>query len=416
MFTLFFTLIIIILTFLSAYFSSSETALFSLSSMKIKKYLTSSDQRRRLIAQLVMRPRDLLVTVFMLNTLVNILIQNVTSHMVGESSGWDLKIGVPLILTLVFGEIIPKYVGLQNNVTISYHVIRTINFLQNLLSPLRKLTIAITAPVSHILFFFLKKEETLSKDEIEHTLKTSEDHGVLHPEEAELVRGYLTLQDVSVKEIMRPREDVLYYNIEEPLTKLTHLFVDQECTRVPVADKNFENVMGIISAKEFFLKSKELTQPKDLIKYVTKPYFVPETSPAKTLMRRLEENQQVMAIAVNEYGSITGLVTTEDLVEIVIGDIADRRDQKLLYTKAGKNEIIASGKLELSEFNDLFDVELISPTNMVTIGGWLTEKVGMIPKSGSTFEIDDLLFQVLSSEPNRIKRLYIRKLMKRKKG
>jgi magnesium and cobalt exporter, CNNM family len=409
-------LIILFLTFWSGFFSSSETALFSLSSMKIKSYLDSTDPKRKLIAKLVMQPRDLLVTVFMLNTLVNILLQNTTSSLFGESSGWDLKVGVPFVLTLVLGEIIPKYVGMQNNVSLSDRVIYIINFLQNLISPLRKLTIAVTAPVSHLMFFFLQKEESISKEELEYTLKTSEEHGVLHPEEAELVRGYLHLQDVSVKEIMRPREDVLYYHMDEPLTKLTYLFVDLECTRVPVADKNFDNVYGIISVKDFFLKRRELAEPKDVMNFLTKPFFVPETIPARALMKRLDENQQVMAIAVNEYGSITGLATSEDLVEVVVGEIVDRRDQKTLYTKAGKNEIIASGKLELAEFNHLFDSDLESETDMVTIGGWLTEKMGTIPKSGTTFETDGFLFQVLSSEPTRIKRLYIRKLMKRKKS
>ena len=100
-----------------------------------------------------MRPRDLLVTVFMLNTLVNILLQNVTSSLFGEGSGWDLKVGVPFVLMLVFGEIIPKYLGMQNNVAISDYVVNSINFLQNLISPIRKLTIAITNPVSQLFFF-----------------------------------------------------------------------------------------------------------------------------------------------------------------------------------------------------------------------------------------------------------------------
>lgn len=406
--------LVVILTLCSGYCSSSETALFSLSAMKIKSYQDSNDPKRKLIAKLVMRPRDLLVTVFMLNTLVNILLQNVTSSLFGEGSGWDLKVGVPFVLMLVFGEIIPKYLGMQNNVAISDYVVHSINFLQNLISPLRKLTIAITNPVSQLFFFFLKKEDSISKEELKHTLKTSEEHGILHPEEAELVRGYLLLQEVSVKEIMRPREDVLYYHTEEPLTKLTYLFVDLECTRVPVSDRNFDNVFGIISSKEFFLKRNELKEPKDVLKVISKPFFVPETTPARTLMKRFDENNQVMAIVVNEYGSITGLVTSEDLVEIVVGEIIDRRDQKTLYTKAGKNEIIASGKLELSEFNNIFDSDLESETDMVTIGGWLTEKMGTIPKSGTTFESDGFLFQVLSSEPTRIKRLYIRKMVKKK--
>src|SRR5690606_13399137 len=132
------------------------------------------------------------------------------------------KVGVPLILTLVFGEIIPKYIGMQNNASVAYLVAPLINQFQIWLKPLRHWIIAITYPISRLLFFYLEKEDSISKEELEHVLKTSEQHGVLSPDEAELVSGYLNLQDSIVKELMRPREDILYYNINDPLTKLTY--------------------------------------------------------------------------------------------------------------------------------------------------------------------------------------------------
>ncbi len=123
-----------------------------------------------------------------------------------------------------------------------------------------------------------------------------------------------------------------------------------------------------------------------------------------------------MAMVVDEYGSISGLITWEDLAEVVIGSIADLRDQKSLYTKAGENEIIASGKLELDAFNEVFHSNLESQNNLMTIGGWLTEQLGDIPKNGTKYETEHFLFQVLSAEPNRIRRLYIRKLNKKKQN
>ena len=241
-------------------------------------------------------------------------------------------------------------------------------------------------------------------------MKTSQEYGVLDTDEAELVWGYLNLQDATVKELMRPREDILYYNIEDPLTKLTYLFVDQECTRIPVCKKNIDEVIGIISSGQFFIHRHDLQDPQNLEKYLTKPYYIPEATPARMLLRRFNERRQEIAIVVDEYGSISGLITYEDLVEVVIGEISDLRDQKSLYTKAGENEIIASGRLELAEFNEIFNAELVSPSNMVTIGGWLTEQLGDIPKSGTKYETPNFLFQVLAAEPNRVKRLYIRKL------
>jgi putative hemolysin len=123
----------------------------------------------------------------------------------------------------------------------------------------------------------------------------------------------------------------------------------------------------------------------------------------------LDERNHEVAMVVDEYGSITGLICYEDLVEVVIGEIADRRDEKKLYTRSGKNVIITSGKLELSEFEEIFGVGLSSANNMMTVGGWLTEQLGDIPKSGSNFQIGDFFFHILAADPNRIVRLYIRK-------
>jgi putative hemolysin len=401
---------LIFLTFCSGYFSASEIALFSLSSTKIKAYQSDPDPRKQLITKLVLTPHDLLVTVFMLNTLVNILIQNTASDMFGKSAGWGLKVGFPLVITLVFGEIIPKYIGLQNNISLSYYVAPSINMLQYLLKPIRKLIIDITAPISRVLFFYLRKEQDISKEELRHMLKTSQEHGVLQSDETELVWGYLNLQDAFVKELMRPREDVLYYDIAEPLTKLNYLFVDQQCSRLPVCDKSLDNVLGIITARNFFMHRHALFTGNQLIPFLSKPFYVPETTPARKLLNRFDEQKQVFAIVVNEYGTISGLITREDLVEVVIGEISDLRDVKSLYTKAGDNEIIASGRLELAEFNEIFNVNLVSENNLLTIGGWLIEHIGDIPKSGTKYETHQLLFQVLAADPNRIRRLYIRKL------
>lgn len=408
--TLFLSFSLLLLTFFSGYFSGSETALFSLSSIKLKTYEKAHDPRKRLIAKLLHHPRDLLVTVFMMNTLVNILLQNVASDMFGEEAGWDLKVGVPLVLTLFLGEIIPKNLCMEHNVRVSYLVIPSINFFHQALKSVRKLTVAVTQPISRVMFFFLKREESISKEELEHVLKTSEEHGVLHPDEARLVWGYLEFQNTTVKEIMAPKEDVLYFDINDPIKKLVHLFVDEECSRIPICDGDLDNVIGILHSKQFFLYNDQWKVNDDIRPSLSKPYYIPETTLAKSLLKQLDEADEVLAMVVDEYGSIEGLVSREDIAELVVGDITDKRDHKPLYTVAGKHEIIASGKLELTEFNRLFNTELSSESNMVTIGGWLIESMGEIPKSGTQYKTDKFLFQVLASEPNRVRRLYIRQL------
>lgn len=396
---------LLILTFLSGYFSASEAALFSLSSMRVKAYRDDSNPRRRLVAQLVLQPRDLLVTIFMLNTLVNILIQNVSSNM---GAGWGYKVVLPLVLTLLFGEIIPKYLGLQNNVALSYWVAPVINLLQRLLSPIRRIIIAITTPISRGMFFFLKKEESLSREELTHVLESSEAHGLITPDEAELVWGYLDLQEILVKELMRPREDMVCYNILEPLSKLEHLFVAHERSRLPVYEGELDKMQGILSAKAYILHNFKTSD--EIRPFLDKPLYVPENTPVRNLLKRFEEFNQEMAIVVDEYGSVAGLITKEDIIELVVGKVMEQQDQKILYTRSGKDEIIASGKLDLAVFNEIFDVDLQSEHNLATLGGWLIEQIGDIPKSGTQYSTEQFLFQILAAEPRRIRRLYVRKL------
>lgn len=402
-------LTLLVLLFCSAWISSAETALFSLSSHKLKSYRHDRDPTRRLIAQLLSHPRDLLVTVFMINTFVNIILQNVASDMFGLESGWGLKVGIPLLLTLVFGEIIPKYIGLQNNVSIAHRAAPAVEKLQDYLSWIRKMFIAITTPISRIMFFFLRKEKGISKEEIEHVLETSLQHGVLSREESDLLSGYLRFQDSFVKELMRPKEEILFYDIAQPLSKLIYLFIEEGYTRVPVCQKSLDVVLGIISLPEFYTIQNALFSPSDLIPHLTKPFYVPETTPAKVVLKRLDEHGDVLALVVDEYGTITGLISREDLIEKVIGQIEDAKDQVPLFIKAGKNEVIASGKWELSEFNEYFHSTLESVGSMVTIGGWLTEQVGEIPKSGSKYDLQGFHFKILASNPKRITRIFIRK-------
>ncbi|HRD56352.1 MAG TPA: hemolysin family protein [Parachlamydiaceae bacterium] len=405
-----FIVLLVLLTFTAGFFSSTETAFFSLPTTKIKTWLHSSDKKKVLAARLLSHPRDLLVTVFMLNTLSNILLQNTASAMFGRGASWLLKIGVPFILTLIFGEIIPKYIGIQNNSFLTYTTAPAISFIQNLLAPVRKAIIYITEPISRFLFFFLKKEERLSEDEVEYLLNESEKSGVLDKKEAELVKGYLTLQRVQVKEAMRPKEDILFYKIEEPLSKLIYLLVDQQCSKIPVCDEKLDHLLGIISAKTFFLNRDEIYKSGQLLPFLSKPFYVPENTMAPLLLTRFNEKKEEMAIIVDEYGSICGLITYEDLNELVVGDIHDLRDQKKLYTKQSEDAIITNAKLELSMINEIFKSDLKSDSGMVTIAGFLLEKLGEIPKTSEKHEIDGFLFQILSSNPNRIKRVYIRKL------
>ncbi len=392
--------------------SSSETALFSLSSMQVQSFKKSQNLRKQLAANLLESPRDLLITLIMLNVILSIVVQNIVSNIFGDFSGWWLNVGVPLALTLIFGDFIPKSLGIANNARLAPAVAPTLSVLNRLLWPIRVVLMRVTSVVSRISFFFLQEEQEISTEELQHALRTSRATGVLAEDEAELMRGYLNLQNSTAKGFLRPREEVLFFDISEPISKLIHLFVDQECTRIPVCENEMENIIGIISSGQFFLHRDSLKESRDILPLIKKPFFVPETTQGQALLDQMYEKKETLAIVVDEYGAFSGVLTIEDLVESVVGEIFDRRDEKSRYTRSGNDVIIASGKLELIELENIFDVALKSENNMVTVGGWLIEQIGDIPKSGHKHSYKNLLFHVLSSDEKRIRRIYIRRQAK----
>lgn len=402
----------VFLILLSGFLSGSETALFSLSPASIKAYRNTNDPRLRLIGQMMERPRDVLVTILILNILANVLIQNTISTIFDPFQSWGLKIGVPLALTLIFGEVLPKSLAMPNHVQIAYRVAPWIAGAARILRPIRGPLTKTTSVISRFLFFFLREEKEISPEELRHVLKTSEERGILMPIESELIGGLLDLQNSLVREHMRPREEIFFYDLQEPLSQLMNLFIDQQITRVPVCDGDLENIKGMISARQFFFHKNQIRTPNDLIAFLKKPYYVPESTRAWTSLRNLRDRRINIAIVVDEYGSISGLITQEDLVEAVIGEIADARDTKNLYTRSSEEVIIASGKLELSEFKEIFGIPLKSKENIVTLGGWLIEQLGDIPAAGTKYATDQFLFYILAAEPNRIRRIYVRRLKK----
>ncbi|MCB1107923.1 MAG: HlyC/CorC family transporter [Chlamydiia bacterium] len=409
--------VLAVLIFMSAFLSASETALFSLSSMKVRAYRHGGDPRGKLIARLLSQPRKLLVTILMLNVVMNILVQNVVSGIFGTFSSWAFTVGIPLALTLIFGEVIPKTIAYARNSWIAYHAAPFIRGVEWLLKPIRDAITFITTGISKFFFFYLRIEKEIGIEELKLALRTSQETGAVSTEEAKLVRGYLNLEEDIVKELMSPRNEVIFFNINDPISELVRLLVDEECTRIPVCNGNIENVLGVMTSGSFFLHREHFKCSHDIIPFLRKPHYVPESMISRTLLEHFYKIQETLVIVVDEYGSVSGLITLEDLVETVIGQIADRRDEKSHYTQPSPDIVIASGKLELIEFEEIFDYHLESPNNMATIGGWLTEALGDIPKSGTKIEKHGFLFHVLASDINRVRRVYIRRLKptKRKK-
>lgn len=394
----------------SAFLSGSETALFSLSPLTLKAYKSSINPRLKLISKLMARPREILVTILILNIFANIFIQNTVSAIFDSFQSWWFTVGVPLVITLIFGEFLPKSLALPNHAKVAYWVSPLLYFAAKILRPVRNPLTRATSAISHLFFFFLKKEKEISAEELRHVLKTSEETGVLMRVESDLISGTLDLQHSQVKEHMRPREEILLYDLNEPLSDLIELFTSKQISRVPVCDGDLEKIQGVLSIRNFFFHQNQIKTGKDLFGILKKPYYIPESTRSWSALRGLREKGISLAIVVDEYGAISGLITQEDLVEVVVGEITDVRDSESLYTRSSEDVIIASGKMELKEFEEVFGMSLPSESHVVTLGGWLIEQLGDIPVAGTKYATDDFLFYVLGASPNRIQRIYVRRL------
>jgi putative hemolysin len=407
-------IILSLLLFFSAFLSCSETALFSLSVFTLRSYKFDPDGRKRLISYLLEKPKDLLVTILILNTLCNVLVQNTVSNIFGLASSWFLKVGVPLVLTLFLGEVIPKSIAITNNKAVAYKVSPYLSFVAKILGPIRRVVTFITTYFSRIMFFFIKKENPLSMDELHFIIESSKKTGVLNVDEAELASGYLDLQEAIVREIMRPKEEIVFYDIDAPFSKLIEMFVDKKCSRVPVCKGGLEKVLGIISVTDFFINFDDSLSAEGLTKMLKKAFYIPESTNGCDLLKTMRENKEQFALVVDEYGNVAGLITQEDLMETVVGEIEDVRDTKMHYSRPSPDVIIAEGKMELAEIEDLFETQFERRSSVVTIGGWLTDELEKIPQTGDKYYKNDFLFYILEASPQKVNLVYIRR-MKRKR-
>lgn len=403
-------LAIILLTILSGFFSCSETAFFSLPASKVRGYRSSQDPKKRQVANILARSKSLLVTIFMYNTIVNVLLQNASSSLFAESNaGWILQVGFPLVLILFVGELAPKYYGLIHNEKLALLFSSLIEWCEWIITPFRIAITRISYILSRLFFFYLKSEPGLSKDELAHILQSSEGKGILHQNEVQLIHAVLDLEDKQIKELMRQRAEMPIYSPEEPISKLVHLFSEERHQEVALFEMPQEKMLGTLNVRDFFMRRQEITEGKDLVKIAKKPFYVPETTSASAVLQQLSTQATDTAWIVDEYGASCGVITEIELLNHVAGFSPSHEPEKKEFERLSKDAVVANGTLTLDKVEELFGIALKSQYHMLTIGGYITEKLGTIPKSGAILEQEGLFMRVLSSDDTHIRKVYIQK-------
>ena len=392
-------LLLCLLILLSGFFSSAETALFTIGKVKARHLAKQGSRVNRLIKKMKDDPHRLLSTILIGNNLVNVgasalatalTIKLVANHAVGITTG------VMTLLILIFGEIFPKSIATRNNILIARLVIVPIYWLSILFHPL----IVFLNFIPRLTASF-KSKSRLTEEELMTFVEVVKEEGEIKEEEKELIENIFEFDDTSVSEVMRPRADMFVIDIDEDVDVAQIL--KSGFTRIPVIKGDIDHVIGILNVKDLFIQHISANGDINIPQIITKPYFVPENKKLDSLFQAFQNRKQHMAIVVDEHGGISGLITLEDALEEIVGEIVDETDKaepQIVKVKTG--EWLVPGKSEIDEVNEKIPMAIPESKDYDTFSGYVLNTIERIPREKEQIAIGKFLVTVNAMEGNRI--------------
>jgi CBS domain containing-hemolysin-like protein len=398
----------------SAFLSCSETALFSLSRAQLLRLREDGHAAGRAIAQMMRDPRQLLMVVLLGGELANtaffgIWTLAVLSLRAQVNLGFWASAGLlvlQLFLVLLVGEVLPKSLAISVPMAVARLVALPLATLARVLGPLaRVFTAVVIEPLTRLLLPPQKRSTLLTADELAALLEHSANRGQITPNESAWLREIIELSRVKVAHIMVPRVDMVAYDVDEPAAGLVELFRKTRRVKIPVYRGDLDNTLGVIHAKELLL------EPETPLAELARPVpFAPEMGTVDKLLLSFRQNSAEMAIVVDEYGGTAGLVTLEDAVEEIVGELLAPDEAPPEPVKPiGPGEYLLSGDLSVNEWSDVFGVDL-QAERISTIGGLAMSLLGRVPKVGDLVRTGNLEFTVESVARHRVQRLRVRLL------
>jgi len=398
-------LVLIVLLLLSGFFSSAETALFSLSRTKARHLAKTKSKSYALIKRMKEDPHRLLSTVLIGNNVVNIgaaaLATSITIDMF-PNYAVGLATGIMTFLILVFGEVLPKSVATRNNILISRVTIYPIYWLSILCYPLIKFLFFIPKLTGK-----MKKTPTVTEEELMTFVEVVEEEGEIKEEEKELIHKIFEFDDTNASEIMTPRGDMFVIDPDETLN--LEDIVKSGFTRIPVIKDDIDHVIGIVNIKDLFLHNVSSDDPVDVRVIMTQPYFVPENKKLDRLLKQFKKRKHHMAIVVDEHGGVSGLITLEDALEEIVGEISDESDREEPHIIPHKDkEWMVLGKSDIDEVNETVGMKIPDSKDYDTFSGYVLNTIGRIPTEKEKITIDTYVITVEEMDGNRISKYRIK--------
>lgn len=415
--------ILVILILINAFFAASEIAFISLNDAKIEKRAKEGDKKAKQIEKMLKAPSKFLATIQIGITLAGFLSSAFASdafadvlapifHNLIPAISVEVWKGISIVVitiilsffTLIFGELVPKRIGMKNSEKVSYFSIGIIRAISIIAAPFVKLLTVVTNGISKIFGIGENEEQTVTEEEIRMMLDQGEEKGTIEDAEKELINNVFEFNDITVSEIMTHRKDIFAVDkniqLQELLEEIAE--VDYRYSRIPIYDETIDEIEGILYIKDIL---KNMNKKNFKVKNIMKDaYYVPQNKVIDELFQEMQKNKVQMAIIVDEYGGTAGLVTMEDIIEELVGDIYDEYDEvEEEYTKIDENTYILSGSMTIYDVNKLLGAD-IPEGDYDTISGFLQEELGRIPEDEEmpTIETEKITYKIEEYEDRRI--------------
>ena len=399
-------IVLIVLLFLSGFFSSAETALFSISRTKARHLAKDNNKAFILIKQMKDDPHRLLSTVLIGNNVVNVgaasLATSITIHYF-TNYAVGVATGVMTFLILVFGEVLPKSMATRNNVLIARMTIYPIYWFSVICYPILLFLNFIPKLTGKI-----KKTPTVTEEELMTFVEVVEEEGEIKEEEKELIHNIFEFDDTNASEIMTPRGDMFVIDANEKPD--FEKIIESGFTRIPVIEGDVDHIIGILNIKDLFLHI--ITSGSEIVvrTIMTPPYFVPENKKLDKLLHQFKKRKHHMAIVVDEHGGVSGLITLEDALEELVGEIRDETDKEEPHIVKHKvKDWLVLGKSDIDEVNDIIGMEIPESKDYDTFSGYVLNTIGRIPVEKEQFTLGNFTVTVEEMDGNRIKKYSIKK-------
>lgn len=404
---------LVILLILSAFFSSAETSLTTCNRIRIRNLAEDGNKQAARILRITNDSGKMLSAILIGNNIVNLSASSLATSLaikVWGSVGAGIATGILTMLILIFGEVSPKTLATIHADKISLMYSGTIEFLMKILTPV----IFIVNKLSLGFLFLLRvdptaKDHLMTEEELRTIVDVSKESGVIESEEHEMITNLFDFGDAQAKEVMVPRIDMTFANISSSYGELIEIFEEDKFTRLPVYKESTDNVVGIINMKDLLLyQDKEHFSVNDIVR---KPYFTYEHKNTAELFMEMRKSSISLAIVLDEYGATAGLITLEDLLEEIVGEIRDEydTDEEDSIIPLNHREFLVLGSANLEDLSEELDLNFVSE-DYDTIGGYLIGLLDHVPeKNEIIITDDDILLRVDQMDKNRIEKIYIKK-------